>query len=146
MLRPVCPDRVRHLERPFAPIPCRLLSQGHLCQMSTPAKLLYLLLSLAADRQGLSCFGERRICQELNISTAQLDTAKRELIAANYLAVSGRTYQLLPLPAPPQPAKLKMPATIPHVAKDSPTCPLPRPYSPMPEHVRSSLRRIFSRD
>ena len=154
MLFPVQPDRLRVLEKPFAPVPCRLLTQGYLRHMTPPAKLLYLLLSLAADRRGLSCFGARRICVELGISPADLDAARNELVQHDFIAWDGHTYQVLPLPA--QSAVTQ--AAAPSAERPSPSRPPPpnSPSSPspsyrhtsssMPEHVRQSLRRIFPRD
>jgi len=65
--RPLRPDRLRTIERPFGWLPCRLLTGGMLAQMSGPARQLYLLLALAADRRGLSFCGDRRIQQTLGL-------------------------------------------------------------------------------
>ena len=92
------PDRLRRIERPFAWLPCRLLTEGWLGSLSIPANLLHLLLSLASDRQGLSYFGDPRICAELSLSPDELHSARQELINRDMLAFDGRIYQLLPLP------------------------------------------------
>ena len=97
------PDRIRHIERPFGWLPCRLITDGWLEAMSQPAKLLYLLLAMAADRQGLSFYGKRRIEQLLALGPTELARARQDLIDADLLAFDGRLYQLLSLPrhAPP---------------------------------------------
>ena len=38
------PERLRVIERPFAPIPFRLITDGFFADLSDPAKLVYLFL------------------------------------------------------------------------------------------------------
>lgn len=104
--RPLRPDRLRSLERPFSWIPFRLLSSGLLGELSRPAKLLYFFLCLVADRQGMSYYGERRVHALLGLSAQELELARAELLDLDLLAFDGRIYQLLSLPASPpvQPA------------------------------------------
>lgn len=133
------PDRLRTLERPFAWLPCRLLQGDLLRAMSTQAKLLYLHLALAADRRGLSYWGDRRIQHLLGIGANDLDQARQQLIELDLLAFDGRTYQLLSLPpeAPPTPAMSPEPAPTPAPDDSS---------NEIPDEARRILRRLLGRD
>ena len=116
------PDRIRCIERPFGWLPCRLITGGWLEAMSQPAKLLYPLLATAADRRGLSFYGDRRIEQLLALGPTDLARAREELIDADLLAFDGRIYQLLSLPryaprcppeiADPQPPETAQPQQV----------------------------------
>lgn len=148
--RPVAllrPDRLRAIERPFGWLPCRLLSGGWIEAMSRPAKLLYPLLAMASDRQGLSFYGDARIEQLLAMQAHELAQAREELTDADLLAFDGRTYQLLPLPHHrPQPASPTRPR---------PTCdqreppsadsasPAPPSTDQLPEDVQAILHKLL---
>ena len=132
----ICPDRLRTLEKPFAWLPCRFLRDGYLAQLSQPAKLLYLLLSLAANSRGLSFFGDRRIGEELALTSSEIAQAREELIASQFLAFDGATYQLLSLPVARQPQ---------HTPANQSTFATQSAFEhQMPEEVRQVLRHILS--
>lgn len=97
--RPLRPDRLRTLERPFGWIPFRILTSGLLQQLSREAKLLYFFLCLVADGQGISFYGDRRLQLLLDLSDGELEHARAELCRQDLLAFDGRVYQLLSLPA-----------------------------------------------
>lgn len=99
--QPIRPDRLRTLERPYSWVPFRLLSSGRLAELSRPAKLLYFLLCLVADRRGLSFYGDRRMHELLALSDQELCGARTELCDRDLLAFDGRVYQLLSWPAEP---------------------------------------------
>jgi len=106
---PIQPDRLRQMERPFGWIPFRIVSSGLLGRLSTQAKLLYFVLCVLADRDGLSFWGDRRLGQLLQLSREQLEQARLELCRRELLAFDGWLYQLLSLPTaldgqPPMPA------------------------------------------
>jgi len=92
------PERIRSVEKPFAWLPFRLLTDGHLANLSDRAKLMYLLLCLAADKNGLSFWGDKRIQSYFQLDTSELQLAKRELIDKDLIAYDGHLYQLLSLP------------------------------------------------
>ena len=96
--RPLRPDRLRSLERPFGWIPFRLLTSGLLAQLDRDAKLLYVFLCLVADGKGISFYGDARLCRLLALSGGELDAARDELCRRDLLAFDGRVYQLLSLP------------------------------------------------
>jgi hypothetical protein len=91
-------DRIRTVERPFGWVPCRMLTNGTIASMSPDERQLYLVLALAADRQGISFYGDRRIRRILGCDQHELELARHALMARELLAYDGATYQLLPLP------------------------------------------------
>ena len=93
------PDRLRTIEKPFAWIPFRLLRDGFFADLSDRAKLLYLFLCLAADRQGTSFYGDARIQTYFQLDSTEIDIARKELIQKDMIAYDGRLYQLLSLPS-----------------------------------------------
>jgi hypothetical protein len=94
------PERIRTLEKPFAWLPFRFLTDGHLAAISDRAKLMYLLLCLAADKYGLSFWGDKRILSYFQLDSSELQLAKRELIEQDLIAYDGHLYQVLSLPRP----------------------------------------------
>ncbi len=99
------PDRLRTIEKPFAWIPFKLLNSGLFGGLTDNAKLLYLFLCLAADRQGLSYYGDPKIQTYFQMNQCEIGEAKNELIQKDLLAYDGRLYQLLSLPSPkPKPS------------------------------------------
>jgi len=97
---PLRNDRIRTIEKPFAWIPCRILVNGLFAHISDDAKLLYLFLCLAADRQGLSFYGDQRIHSYFQIQAHAIHQAKQELIQKDLIAFDGYLYQVLSLPGP----------------------------------------------
>ena len=140
------PDRLRSIdqERPFGWLSCRLLTSNLLRRMSTPAKLLYLHLSLAADRQGLSFWGDLRLQDSLGLNAVDLQQARRELIDLDLLDFDGHTYQLLSLPDG-DPCKGSQPPSAPPPL--SPAAPPDIcPPGDIPEDARLILRRLLGRE
>ena len=135
------PDRLRTIERPFAWLPCRLLTGDLLHRMSTPAKLLYLHLALAADRRGLSFWGDKRIQHLLSLPADELHQAREQLTDLDLLAFDGHTYQLLSLPKPAVPGPGPQPAAAADAEPHPDDCP-----AETPEDVRLILRRLLGRD
>ncbi len=107
--RPLRPDRLRTLERPFGWIPFRILTSGSLQRLSRNGKLLYFFLCLVADAHGISFYGQVRLCQLLALSLPELTHARGELCRSDLLAFDGCVYQLLSLacegPAPEPPGR-----------------------------------------
>jgi hypothetical protein len=99
--RPLKPDRLRTLERPFGWIPFRILTSGRLQQLSRDAKLLYFFLCLVADARGISFYGDVRLGQLLALAPPELRHAREQLCRRDLLAFDGRIYQLLSLPSEP---------------------------------------------
>lgn len=61
----LCPERARHMPRSFAWIDHRLRSTGILQDMTDDDIGLYLFLTLASDKQGLSCWRLDRVEREI---------------------------------------------------------------------------------
>jgi hypothetical protein len=95
---PLRPERIRTLEKPFGWIAFRVLSCGILERLSPAAMLLYFFLSLVADENGMSFYGERRLTSILKMSKAVIASARAELCLLDLLAFDGRLYQVLSLP------------------------------------------------
>jgi hypothetical protein len=97
---PLRPNRIRTIEKPFAWLPCRLLMNGIFSDLSDDGKLLYLFLCLAADRQGMSFYGDQRIQSYFQRQPSDLDRSRKELIQKDLIAYDGHLYQVLSLPNP----------------------------------------------
>lgn len=96
--KPLRPDRIRTMERPFGWMPFRILTSGILAELTPAAKLLYFFLCLVADRQGLSFYGDKRLCVLVGLGGQQLGSARSELCRRDLVAFDGRVYQVLSLP------------------------------------------------
>lgn len=141
---PLRPDRLRALERPFGWLPCRLLTDGFLSHLSPHSTQLYLMLALAADRKGLSFWGDPRIQRSLGFTQATLHQARQELIEKDLLAYNGHHYQLLSLPKSPREPQPQTANRTP-VKRPQPPESIPNrePPTEMPEPVRQALRRLW---
>jgi hypothetical protein len=84
-------------------MPVRILSSGLLAQLSTPAKLLYFVLCLVSDRNGLSFYSDYRLSVLLKLSKQHLQVARAELRRRDLLVHKEGVYQLMSLPALPEP-------------------------------------------
>lgn len=107
------PDRLRTIEKPFAWIPFRLLKSGLFANLSDQAKLLYIFLCLAANRQGTSFYGDDRIQSYFQFDSGVIIQARNELILKDMIAFDGRLYQVLSLPSSEH-------HTFPPVANEAP--------------------------
>ncbi len=139
---PLVPERLRTIERPFGWAPCRLLNTGLLAEMSSCATKLYLLLVLAADRRGLSCYGDRRIQQVLDLQPGELRHARAELVALDLLAFDASTYQLLSFPV------AHCPRSPPATSSDPAEATHATPTAPhgLSDETKETLRRLLGRD
>jgi hypothetical protein len=103
------PERIRRIGRGFSFVPHRFLTGGFLAALDQAEALLYLFLSLAADRYGLSFYSYDAICHLLNFSLDRYIQARDGLIAKDLIAFDGTIFQVLELPdrppavPPPQP-------------------------------------------
>jgi hypothetical protein len=147
------PERLRHIERPFGWLPCRLLTDGLLTSISPSARQLYLVLALAADRQGLSCFGDNRLQRVLDLADSDLEAARAELLRRDWIAFDGSTYQLLSLPPSTRSPPASSPRPGPSSSAARTTLPLQalepspdRQCQRIPQQARQALKRIFGDD
>ena len=99
---PLVPERVRRIDgQSFCFIPHRFLREGFFAALSADELLLYLLLVLAADRNGISFYHQDSLCSLLAMPMHTYLTARNGLIEADLLAFDGRRFQVLSLPAKP---------------------------------------------
>jgi hypothetical protein len=96
------PDRIRHIEGGFSFIPHRFLTDGFLASLNQKELLLYLFLSLASDRNGLSFYSYDAICCLLQLSVDEYVEARDGLIRKDLIAFDGTLFQVLNLPQQPQ--------------------------------------------
>ena len=99
---PILPERVRSIAgQSFAFIPHRFLRQGFVASLRPDELRLYLLLVLAADRNGVSFYHYDSICSLLEIPLETYLRARNALIAKDLIAFDGTRFQVLSLPDRP---------------------------------------------
>ncbi len=95
------PQRARTIQGSFAAIEHRFLRDGFLQNLTHHEMVLYLFLSLAADRNGISIYSYDRICTILDLRVDDYIQARDALIERDLLAFDGHRFQLLSLPVKP---------------------------------------------
>ena len=98
---PIVPNRVRTTQGGFAFLPNRFLHDGFFASLSHTERALYLLLVLAADRHGVSYYGQDRIGSILELTLDEYLLVRDSLIAKDLIAFDGSRFQVLSLPASP---------------------------------------------
>jgi hypothetical protein len=98
---PLCPERVRKIAGSFAFIEHRFLRQGFLTSLSHHELLLYVLLVLVADRNGLSYYSFDKLCTLLHLAPDDYLVARNALIHKDLIAFDGLLFQVLSLPDHP---------------------------------------------
>jgi hypothetical protein len=96
------PDRLRKISGSFAFIEHRFLRDGFWDTLSQHELLLYLLLIVVADRNGLSYYSYDRLCTLLKISVDDYILARDALIEKDLIAFDGSLFQVLSLPPKPR--------------------------------------------
>ena len=96
------PDRLRKISGSFAFIEHRFLRDGFWNTLSQHELLLYLLLIVVADRNGLSYYSYDRLCTLLKISVDEYILARDALIQKDLIAFDGSLFQVLSLPPKPR--------------------------------------------
>ena len=106
---PILPERVRTIAgQSFAFVPHRFLREGFFASLRPDELRLYVLLVLAADRNGVSFYHYDSLCSLLEIPLESYLRARNALIAKDLIAFDGTRFQVLSLPErphfePPQP-------------------------------------------
>jgi hypothetical protein len=117
------PDRLRAPPREgFGWIDRRLLREGFLQDLALPETALYFGLLCAADKDGLSFYGDRTLARLLGLTPPVLARARRGLVEKALVAYEPPLYQVLALPSsapPPVPASSKTPDHHPAVLPES---------------------------
>lgn len=113
--RPLVPQRQRSIQGSFAYIEHRFLRDGFFGALSHHELLLYFLLVLVSDRQGLSFYSYDKLCSLLALSLDDYLQARDGLIQKDLIAFDGTIFQVLSLPERPElslPSILRTPADM----------------------------------
>jgi len=92
------PKRVRKINGGFSFIPHRFLTDGFLASLNPHELLLYFLLVLAGDRNGISFYSYDKICTLLQMQLERYIMARDDLIKKDLVAFDGTLFQVLDLP------------------------------------------------
>jgi hypothetical protein len=109
---PVVPERVRKIDGGFSFVPHTFITHGFFTSLNQHELLLYFLLVLVGDRQGLSYYSQDRLCTMLRMTLDDFITARDGLIGKSFIAFDGFMFQVLSLPekphaVPPKPLRTK---------------------------------------
>ena len=94
------PERQRTVPRNFSWLDHRLIREGYLKHLNNESSVLYLFLLTVADRDGLSWYSDRRICELTPLR--EVASCRNILIDADLIAFEDGVYQVLSLPAIPR--------------------------------------------
>jgi len=132
---PLRPDRVPRIDGSFAAVPHRFLRDGFWASLEHHELLLYFLLALVADRQGMSFYRDDRLAGVLRFVLEDFHSARAGLLRKDLIAHDGHRHQLLSLP--PTPVLL--------AAHRAARAPAPAAPPVAPAHVRHALRDFLAR-
>ena len=94
-------ERVRTIDGGFSFIPHRFLADGFFASLIPHELLLYFLLVLAGDRNGISFYSYDKICTLLHMPLDRYIMARDNLIDKDLIAFDGTVFQVLQLPSAP---------------------------------------------
>jgi len=97
--RPDC--GIRRIKGGFSFIPHRFLADGFLASVIPHELLLYFLLVLAGDRNGISFYSYDKICTLLQMNLERYIMARDGLNDKDLIAFDGTVFQVLDLPPKP---------------------------------------------
>ena len=99
---PLVAERVRATRgQGFAFIPNRFLLGGFFAKLGHDELLLYVLLVLVSDRNGMSWYHFDKLCALLQMPVERYLRARNSLIEMDLIAFDGTRFQVLELPAEP---------------------------------------------
>lgn len=100
---PILAARLRSIGgQSFAFVPHRFLREGFFASLAPDELRLYILLVLAADRNGLSFYHYDSICSLLELPLESYLRARNALIDKDLIAFDGTRFQVLSLPDKPR--------------------------------------------
>jgi hypothetical protein len=95
------PDRVRKIDGSFSFIPHKFVTAGFFSSLTHHELLLYMLLVMVGDRNGLSYYSQDRLATMLKIALDDFIYARNGLLKKSLIAFNGLLFQVLALPAEP---------------------------------------------
>lgn len=116
----VDPDRIRRINGSFAFIEHRFLRDGFFESLTPNELLLYLFLTLVANKDGISWYPYDKICGILKWILDEYLDARNGLICKNLIAFDGHVFQVLDLPDQPLDQEIKLLETEQDFAKNDP--------------------------
>jgi len=114
------PDRIRRINGSFAFIEHRFLRDGFFESLTPNELLLYLFLTLVANKDGISWYPYDKICGILKWILDEYLDARNGLICKNLIAFNGHVFQVLDLPDQPRDQEIKLLETKQDFAKNDP--------------------------
>jgi len=114
------PDRIRRINGSFAFIEHRFLRDGFFESLTPNELLLYLFLTLVANKDGISWYPYDKICGILKWILDEYLDARNGLICKNLIAFDGHVFQVLDLPDQPLDEEIKLLETEQDFAKNDP--------------------------
>ena len=93
--------RIRKIPRSFSWIDHRFVNGGFMESLTRGAVLLYFFLTTVGNRNGLSFYGEEKLCKLLKVGMTELLSARSELVKSHLIAYGAPVYQVLSLPQKP---------------------------------------------
>jgi hypothetical protein len=94
-------ERIRCIKGGFSFIPHRFLTGGFFSSLDPHELLLYFLLVLAGDRNGISFYSYDKICTLLQMNIERYIMARDGLNGKDLIAFDGTVFQVLDLPPKP---------------------------------------------
>jgi len=113
-------DRIRKISGSFAFIEHRFLRDGFFESLSPNELLLYLFLTLVANKQGISWYPYDKICAIFKWILDEYLAARNSLISKNLIAFDGHVFQVLDLPDQPLDQEIKLLETEQDFEKNDP--------------------------
>jgi hypothetical protein len=114
------PDRIRRINGSFAFIEHRFLRDGFFESLTPNELLLYLFLTLVANKDGISWYPYDKICGILKWILDEYLDARNGLICKNLIAFNGHVFQVLDLPDQPLDQEIRLLETEQDFAKNDP--------------------------
>lgn len=94
-------DRIRQPGKRFSFIPHRFLLNGFFKSLNPNELLLYFFLTLASDKNGISYYGQKSICDHIHLDKKEYSEALSGLIEKDLVCFDGTFFQVLDLPEMP---------------------------------------------
>ena len=91
-------DNIRKMEYPFGWIPQRFVTDRIIKALCAEEILLYVFLSIVSDKNGMSFYGDKRICELTGLTNIDLINACFTLEKKGFITYKKPYYQILKMP------------------------------------------------